>query len=55
MKRMTLEGSWSLRRLADNSLRPIAIPGDILSALVASGEAPDPYYGKQYVICPSVT
>ena len=46
MKRMTLEGSWSLRRLADNSLRPIAIPGDILSALVASGEAPDPYYGK---------
>ncbi|HUW40631.1 MAG TPA: glycoside hydrolase family 2 protein [Rectinemataceae bacterium] len=45
MKRLALEGSWRLRRLADGSVRPISIPGDILSALVASGEAPDPYYG----------
>ncbi len=45
MKRLALEGSWRLRRLADGSIRPISIPGDILSALVASGEAPDPYYG----------
>ena len=46
MDLLRLEGNWSLKRLADGSSRPIAIPGDILSALIASGEAKDPYYDR---------
>ncbi|HOX31068.1 MAG TPA: glycoside hydrolase family 2 protein [Spirochaetales bacterium] len=33
-------------RIADGSRRPMAVPGDIVSALLAAGEIPDPYYGK---------
>jgi len=46
MERYELDGMWTLVRLSDGSSRPMAVPGDILSALVASGEAPDPYFGK---------
>jgi beta-mannosidase len=46
MKTFTLDGAWTLTRVADGSARPMAIPGDILSALIASGEAPDPYYDR---------
>ena len=46
MKRIGLEGNWSLLRLSDASSRPMAVPGDIMSALLAAGEIPDPYYGK---------
>ena len=35
-----------MRRLADGSERPIVIPGDIMSALIASGEIPDPYFDR---------
>lgn len=38
-----LSGEWRLTRLADGSERPMAVPGDIASALVASGELADPY------------
>ena len=46
MKRIGLEGDWRLLRLSDGSSRPMAVPGDIMSALLAAGEIPDPYYGK---------
>jgi beta-mannosidase len=46
MNRIALQGNWTLKRLADGSSRPMAIPGDILSALIALGEAPDPYYDR---------
>lgn len=46
MKRIGLEGAWQLVRLADGSARPMAVPGDIACALLAAGEIPDPYYGK---------
>jgi beta-mannosidase len=46
METLSLKGIWNLKRVADGSLRPMAIPGDILSALIASGEAPDPYYDR---------
>ncbi len=45
MNRIDLSGSWSLTRLSDGSVRPMVIPGDIISALAASGEIPDPYSG----------
>lgn len=45
MDTLSLNGQWILTRLADGSERPIAVPGDILSALIASGEAPDPFFG----------
>ncbi len=46
MQTINLAGSWILRRSADTSERPIAIPGDIVSALIASGEVADPYVGE---------
>ncbi|MBU0927795.1 MAG: glycoside hydrolase family 2 protein [Spirochaetes bacterium] len=45
MERVDLGGDWNLRHIPDGSDRPMSVPGDILSALVASGEAPDPYFG----------
>jgi beta-mannosidase len=46
MNRLDLSGKWTLTRIADGSRRPAIMPGDILSALIASGEAPDPYYDR---------
>jgi len=46
MHRMNLGATWNLLRLSDGSSRPMAVPGDIMSALLAAGEIPDPYYGK---------
>ena len=46
MEILTLQGNWTLKRLSDGSSRPMPVPGDILSALIASGEAPDPYYDR---------
>ena len=46
MSRMDLGGAWNLVRAGDKSSRPIAIPGDIISALVASGELADPYLDR---------
>ena len=46
MKRIGLEGDWKLLRLADGSSCPMAVPGDIMSALLAADEIPDPYYGE---------
>ncbi|MGA2545960.1 MAG: glycoside hydrolase family 2 protein [Rectinemataceae bacterium] len=46
MDRVELGGTWKLRRLADGSDRPIVIPGDIMSALIASGEISDPYFDR---------
>ncbi|MDP3178148.1 MAG: glycoside hydrolase family 2 protein, partial [Spirochaetaceae bacterium] len=44
MRRIGLEGSWELVRLFDGSRRPLTVPGDIMSALITSGELADPYY-----------
>lgn len=46
MERLELGGTWTLERVSDGSKRPMVVPGDLLSALVASGEVPDPLYGK---------
>jgi len=46
MEELSLNGQWMLKRLADGSERPMTVPGDILSALVASGEASDPYFDR---------
>lgn len=46
MEELSLNGQWTLKRLADGSERPMTVPGDILSALVASGEASDPYFDR---------
>ncbi len=46
MDLLTLKGNWILRRVIDGSTRPIVLPGDILSALIASGEASDPYFDR---------
>jgi beta-mannosidase len=46
MDRIELGGRWNLIRLTDRSERPIKVPGDILSALLASREIPDPYFDR---------
>lgn len=43
---LDLSGSWTLFRDRDGSSRPMAIPGDVVSALVASGELSDPFVGE---------
>ncbi len=45
MATLDLSGTWKLIRIADGSQRPCALPGDIASALIASGELSDPYRG----------
>jgi beta-mannosidase len=46
MIEVDLGGRWKLKRISDGSTRPASIPGDIMSALIESGELADPYYGK---------
>ena len=46
MSRIELGGAWTLIRAGDKSSRPIAVPGDIMSALVASGELADPFIDR---------
>lgn len=46
METLNLAGTWNLVRLADSSVRPMRVPGDIYSALIASRELADPYYGE---------
>jgi beta-mannosidase len=46
VRRLGLEGSWKLVRVLDGSSRPMTLPGDIMSALLAAGEIADPYLGK---------
>jgi len=41
-----LAGEWKLVRLADGTVRPMQVPGDIYSALIQAGELPDPYFGE---------
>ncbi len=45
--RLDLSGTWQLREARPDS-RPIpaALPGDTHSALLAAGQIPDPYWGK---------
>lgn len=43
---LDLSGSWTLIRERDGSARPMAVPGDIVSALVASEELRDPFVGE---------
>ncbi|HWP68555.1 MAG TPA: glycoside hydrolase family 2 protein, partial [Rectinemataceae bacterium] len=40
-----MAGTWTLSHNAGAMSLPMAVPGDILSALVESGLAPDPYIG----------
>ncbi len=51
MEIFNLEGTWNLVRLTDASVRPMRVPGDIYSALIESGELPDPYQGENEVAC----
>ena len=46
MRRLGLEGEWTLRRVSEGSVVPMAIPGDIISGLLAAGKIPDPYYDR---------
>jgi len=46
MERIELAGAWTLARVADGSRQPMAVPGDLMSALIASGELPDPYFDR---------
>jgi len=46
MERLELGGIWTLTRVSDGSERPMTVPGDLLSALIAAGEVADPLYGK---------
>ncbi len=45
MATLDLSGIWKLQRVSDGSVRECRMPGDIVSALLASGEIADPYRG----------
>ena len=46
MESIDLAGVWKLLRISDGSARPMAVPGDIIAALLAAGDIPDPYYDR---------
>jgi beta-mannosidase len=46
MERIDLSGEWTLRRKSEASVVPMAVPGDIMSALLAAGRIPDPFYDR---------
>ena len=46
MTAINLAGSWTLTRSSDSTTRPALLPGDIMSALIASGELADPYHDR---------
>ncbi len=50
MELIDLAGNWNLIRFSDGTNRPIHIPGDIYSALIVSGELPDPYWGENELL-----
>ncbi|MDP2791982.1 MAG: glycoside hydrolase family 2 protein [Rectinemataceae bacterium] len=45
MEKLSLAGDWTLSECRGNIRVPMAVPGDILSALIQAGLAPDPYAG----------
>ncbi|MEI6875241.1 MAG: glycoside hydrolase family 2 protein, partial [Spirochaetota bacterium] len=46
MTSINLGGSWNLVRTSDSSVRNAIVPGDIMSALVVSGELADPLFDR---------
>jgi len=45
MTTLPLSGDWTLHDAAGETIGPIAIPGDVHSALLALGRIPDPFVG----------
>src|SRR5258706_16187534 len=43
---VSLAGAWKLYDAAGAEVGPIAIPGDVHSALIAAGKIPDPMIGR---------
>lgn len=46
MIQLSLAGVWTLSEIGGNIQVPMAVPGDILSALIQACVAPDPYVGR---------
>ena len=46
MQTIDLRGSWTLTRVSTGDSYQAAVPGDNISALLAAGAIPDPYYAK---------
>ena len=41
---VSLSGNWNLNESGHGEVFPMAVPGDVHSALLAAGEIPDPFY-----------
>ena len=48
-RELDLSGSWALTSPARGGSRPISLPGDVHTALLQSGEIPDPYFSSNEV------
>ena len=46
MTQIDLRGDWMLRSIDKQIVAPMALPGDIVTALYAAGIIPDPYLGQ---------
>ena len=46
-----LSGRWTLRRERTGETWPMALPGDVVSALAEAGEIPEPYEGRGEYDC----
>jgi beta-mannosidase len=44
MQRLSLNGTWELRRTGADAPIPAAVPGSVYPALIAAGRLPDPFY-----------
>lgn len=45
MTTLSLAGTWRLRAADETADLPVAVPGDVHSALIAAKRIPDPYFG----------
>ena len=43
---LSLAGNWELTEKGKDEVLPIAVPGDVHSALLAAGKIPDPHFGR---------
>ena len=44
MLRMSLDGSWQMKRLGHTEWLPAQVPGSVYNDLFNAGQMPDPFY-----------
>lgn len=51
MTELCLNGVWTLKNCATGKTWQAAVPGSVMTTLLAAGDAPDPFYGTNELVC----